>query len=319
VILDVREALAEYQAERKSRVKNKTLSEAARILGLFCSFCEAQSLQLETIKPRTVDSYLDAFQATHHSKAGGTVSSHTMFLQAAVIKAFLNWCSQSEEFGEYVDVRTVLKISTPKRDVLVRDIFTKEQIDALLLACNHVNVGSEKENAYLRDRNRAIILLLLDTGIRAAELCHLQLNHIFLTPTDAHIKVFGKGDKWREVGLGERCRKELRRFVNRHRRDLLSITNPVFLTRHGDALTESTLFRIIHQLGRQAGISGVQCSPHTFRHTFATVYMRETNDIYRLSKLMGHHSISITENYLKSFTQSDARRGAISPVNSLFE
>jgi site-specific recombinase XerD len=319
VILEVREAMQEYQAERKSRVKNKTYSEAARILGLFCTFCEVQHLQLETIKPKTIDSYLDAFQATHQSKQGGQVSSHTVFLQAAVIKAFLNWCSQSEEFSEYVDVRTVLKIHPPKRDVLVRDIFTKEQIDSLLTACNHVNVGSEKENSYLRDRNRAIILLLLDTGIRAAELCHLQLNHIFLTPIDAHIKVFGKSSHWREVNLGEHCRKELRKFVNKHRQSSKGLAVPVFLTRHGDSLTESTLFRIIHQLGKQAKIIGVRCSPHTFRHTYAFSWMKAGGDIYKLSKSMGHANIGITEHYLSAFSSQDARVGAISPVNSMFE
>ncbi len=316
--LEIREAMQEYQAERKRNVKPKTLSEAARILGAFCSFCEAQQLQLEAIKSGTIDRYLDAFKATHKGKSGGSVSSHTLFLQSSIIKAFLNWCAASEEFSEYVSFKTILKIKNPKRDTLIRDIFSKAQIDALLLACNHIHVENDKQRAYLRDRNRAIILLLLDTGIRAAELCHLQLNQISLTPTDAHIKVFGKGNKWREINLGERCRKELRRFVNRHRWPGTGTSNPVFLTRNGDALTESTLYRIIHQLGIQAHIEGVRCSPHTFRHTYSVLALRSGMDIYRLSKLLGHHSISITEHYLSAFTQQDARRGAMSPVNSLF-
>src|SRR6266700_2309306 len=316
--LEVREAMQEYQAERKRNVKPKTLSEAARILGAFCSFCEAQQLQLEAIKSGTIDRYLDAFKATHKGKSGGSVSSHTLFLQSSIIKAFLNWCAASEEFSEYVSFKTILKIKNPKRDTLIRDIFSKAQIDALLLACNHIHVENDKQRAYLRDRNRAIILLLLDTGIRAAELCHLQLNQISLTPIDSHIQVFGKGDKWREIGLGERCRKELRRFVNRHRWSGIGTSNLVFLTRNNDALTESTLYRIIHQLGIQAHIEGVRCSPHTFRHTFAVTWIRAGGDIYSLSKLLGHQNIGITEQYLKSFTQTDARRGAISPVNSLY-
>ncbi len=295
------------------------LSEAARILGSFCSFCEAQKLQLESIKPQTIGSYLAHFQATHTGKSGGSVSSHTLFLQSSIIKAFLNWCAQSEEFSEYVSFKTILKIKNPKRDVLIRDIFSKAQIDSLLAACNHIHVDSEKQRAYLKDRNRAIILLLLDTGIRAAELCHLQLDHIFLSPTDAHIQVFGKGDKWREIGLGDRCRKELRRFVNRHRWSGIGTSNPVFLTRNNDALTESTLYRIIHQLGKQAGIKGTQVSPHIFRHTFAVTWMRAGGDIYKLSKAMGHAKIGITEQYLSAFSSQDARRGAISPVNNMFD
>jgi integrase/recombinase XerD len=310
--------MEEYQAERKNRVKAKTIREGNRILGSFCTFCEAQHMQLEAIKPRTVQSYLDAFQATHKGKAGGQVSTHTVFLQSAIIKAFLNWCAASEEFSEYMPVSTVLKIKNPKRDVLIRDIFSKAQIDSLLAACNHIHIESAKQRTYLKDRNRAIILLLLDTGIRAAELCHLQLNHIFLTPQDAHIQVRGKGDKWREIGIGERCRKELRHFVNKHRNLAKGFPYPVFLTRNGDMLTEQTLLRIVQQLGKQANIKGVRCSPHTFRHTYAVFFLRSGGDIYRLSKLMGHANIGITEQYLKSFSQSDARRGAISPVNSMF-
>ncbi len=134
--LEVREAMQEYQAERKRNVKPKTLSEAARILGAFCSYCESQKLQLESIKPGTIDTYLDVFKATHKGKQGGSVSSHTLFLQSSIIKAFLNWCAASEEFSEYVSFKTILKIKNPKRDILIRDIFSKAQIDALLLACN---------------------------------------------------------------------------------------------------------------------------------------------------------------------------------------
>jgi integrase/recombinase XerD len=161
-------------------------------------------------------------------------------------------------------------------------------------------------------------MVLVDTGIRAGELCGLQMNHVSLTPTDAHIKVFGKGDKWREVGMGERCRKELRRFVNKHRDAEKGTEATVFRTRRGEPLTERGLFGIIQRLGREAKITGVRCSPHTLRYTYAVASMRESGDIYRLSKLMGHTSIRITENYLKSFTQADARRGAVSPLDVAF-
>jgi integrase/recombinase XerD len=92
----------------------------------------------------------------------------------------------------------------------------------------------------------------------------------------------------------------------------------LFTSRHHESLSESALAQIIDRLGRQAGIEGVRCSPHTFRHTFATLFMRASNDIFRLSKLLGHSSVKITEQYLKSFSQQDARRGAPSPVGEIF-
>lgn len=316
--MDVREALAEYQDARRRMVTEKTLSEAQRILGSFCDFCEEQSMQLEQIKPRTVDSYLDVFQATHHSKTGGHVSSHTVFLRSTLIKAFLNWCSQSEEFETYVKSTTVHRISNPKRDFLVKGTFSKAQIHALFQACEVVDVGSEKASAYLRDRDRAMILLLLDTGIRAMELCGLTMQFLFVNPDDPHIKIYGKGSRWREVGLGKKTREELEHFVNTYRSDAKGTDAPVFLTRHGQPITEGALFHIVKRLGEQAHIEGVRCSPHTFRHSYATFFMQASNDIFRLSRLLGHSSTKQTENYLKSFSQADARRNAVNPADTVF-
>jgi site-specific recombinase XerD len=247
--MQVQQALEEYLDAKRRNIKPKTLSESRRIIGYFCDFCREQSIQLEEIRPKVVDAYLDEFQATHHSKKGGPLSTHTVFQQVANIKIFLGWCAMDEELEQYIKLTTVQRIPNPKRAVLIKDVFTIEQIHALLFACESIDVGSEQMNVYLRDRNRAILLLLLDTGIRAAELCGLKMKHLFLSPTDPHIKVFGKGDKWREVGLGEKSRGELSRFVGKYRTKEKGSESFVFRTRRNAPLTEETLFRTIKQLG----------------------------------------------------------------------
>jgi site-specific recombinase XerD len=316
--MEVREALEEYQDTRRRMVQPKTLSEAQRILSSFCDFCESQCIQLEQIKPKTVDAYLDVFQVTHHSKAGGSLSTHTVFLHNTILKAFLNWCSQEEEFETLIKPSMVQRIHNPRRSILMRDTFNKQQIFALLGACEVVDVGSEKVNAFLRARDRAIVLLLLDTGIRSAELRGLRMNQVFLSPDDPFIRVMGKGSKEREIGLGEKTRTELEHFVETYHKDEKGTDAFLFTSRHHACLSESALFEIIGRLGRQAGIEGVRCSPHTFRHTYSCMFMRASNDIFRLSRLLGHSSVKITETYLKSFSQSDARRGAPSPVCEIF-
>jgi site-specific recombinase XerD len=299
-------------------VRPKTLSEAQRVLNAFCDFCESQDLQLEQVRAKTVDAYLSVFQMTHKSKAGSQVSTHTVFLHNTILKAFLNWCSQEEEFEALVKPSMVQRIKNPRCAHLVKDTFSKQQIFSLLGACEVVDVGSEKVNAFLRARDRAIVLLLLDTGMRSAELRGLRMNRVFLSKDDPFIRVMGKGQKEREIGMGEKTRTELEHFVETYRTEEKGSEAFLFTSRHHESLSESALTQIIDRLGRQAGIEGVRCSPHTFRHTFATLSMKASNDIFRLSRLMGHSSTKITESYLKSFQQTDARRGAPSPVGEIF-
>src|SRR6266567_1079347 len=287
------------------------------MIGYFSHFCEEHDIKLENVNRKVVDAYLDHLNASRHSKKGGPLSSHTVFLHVTRIKIFLNYCAQDEDFEKYVKTTTVRKISKPKREELTLDTFTKEQVHALISACEKVDVGSEKLNSYLINRDRAMIYLLLDTGIRAAELCGLTMRHLILSPNDPHIRVFGKGDKWREIGLGKKCREELERFVNQYRANEKGTDAFVFLTRKGGPMNVRTLQNTTERIGRLAHIENVRCSPHTYRHSYAVTFMRQTGNIYKLSKLMGHSSVKITENYLKSFTQQDARRGAISPVDEV--
>jgi integrase/recombinase XerD len=91
------------------------------------------------------------------------------------------------------------------------------------------------------------------------------------------------------------------------------------MNRYGRSLRPNGLYQIFDRLGQWAGISPdeVRCSPHTCRHTFAVNFIRQGGDIYTLSKLLRHSSIKVTEEYLKSLKQSEARRGAKSVLDNL--
>jgi len=91
----------------------------------------------------------------------------------------------------------------------------------------------------------------------------------------------------------------------------------VFVGRSGDPLTKNGLYQIIKRLGQWAHVKGVRCSPHTFRHTFAALFIKNGGDIYKLSKLLRHSSIGVTEQYLKSLQQSEVRKGTKSVLDSL--
>src|SRR5260370_6817996 len=97
---------------------------------------------------------------------------------------------------------------------------------------------SQQELDTMTKGDRAIISLLLDTGIRASELCSLTLDNVFLNLNEAHLKVYGKWSKWHEVGMGKQARTILHRYLTRHHRALKQ-DHHAFLTPYSSTLTLS--------------------------------------------------------------------------------
>jgi len=199
-------------------------------------------------------------------------------------------------------------VAIPRIEQQVIQTFSPEQVQALLRA-------TERQLYDVRDR--AIVSLLIDTGIRASELCGLLLKHVWLDADDSYIRVLGKGRKEREVPLGRQSRIALRRYITRYRKPRDPAEQHVFIARGGKPLTLHGLLQVIEQLGERTRIRDVRVSPHTFRHTFAVQYLLNGGDIYKLSRLMGHTSVKITERYLQSVSSKQARSGNHSVLDNL--
>jgi site-specific recombinase XerD len=84
-------------------------------------------------------------------------------------------------------------------------------------------------------------------------------------------------------------------------------------------LTINGVEQLLQQIKEEAGIEGVRVSAHTFRHTFARMFLERGGEVYKLSRLMGHTDVKTTEKYLKEFTSREARQqqARFSPLESL--
>jgi site-specific recombinase XerD len=163
----------------------------------------------------------------------------------------------------------------------------------------------------MRARDRAILAVLLDCGLRASELCGLTLRDVHFSAPDSYIQVLGTGRRERQVGLGERSQSELHRYIFRHR-SAPEGQQWVFSNQKGGTLEPSGLHQLIARLRDWAGpehFPGIRVSAHTMRHTFAVAYLSAGGDVYVLSRLLGHSQITITEVYLRAFQSKMARRG----------
>ena len=274
-------------------------------LEVFYAWCNEHEIALGKINAKAVNLFVEHVRDTHksHHVSKPQISSHTLAGYVRVILAFLNWCIDSSDYEQFVDPNVIHRIKLPKTEKTVIAIFTKSDLQALFVA-------TEKEfDEHLRVRDRAMLYLLIDTGIRANELVTLTIEHTHLDPGDPYIKILGKGSKWREVGLGVQTRQALETYVQSYRK-VVELSDPLFLNRYHEPLTVFGLENLVRRLGKWAGVKGVRCSPHTMRHTYACNYlMQGIGDIFKLSLLMGHEDIETTRIYLRTVQSRQARQG----------
>lgn len=297
---------------------------------------ELSPVMLHQVNDQSVHLFMDHLNATHQprKKTSSDLATSTLAGYVRVIKSFLNWCFRDDQYKHHVSSDTIARIEKPHVVEVVTETFTSDQINALFSACD------KEESEHLQMRDRAILAMLFDTGVRAHELTCLTIGHTFLDAKDPHIRILGKRDKWREVGMGDQARREIQKYIKTFREPTIEYaikkqhpnssdyqikqlvkaelqTSLLYVSRTGTQLQVGGLRQLIDRLGEWAHIDGVQCSPHICRHTYSMMFIRNGGSIYRLSKLLGHSSVMTTERYLKSIQQSEARRGAKSLLDNL--
>lgn len=210
-----------------------------------------------------------------------------------VYRAFYKYLVEQE----YVIKNPILKVSWMHEPTNIIKTFSDEEVKRML------NVYPETD--YMNIRNKAIMAMLFDTGIRNYELCCLPNDNI----KDNYIAIFGKGKKERQVGKSPYLSKILMKYerVKKYYFEFKNIkVDNYFLSRTGRPLTNEAVGRIVHIAGEQAKVSDtIRCSPHTCRHWFAQSQIKNGIDVYSLSRLMGHSNIKITQRYLEGMKDSE--------------
>ncbi|MDD4187167.1 MAG: tyrosine-type recombinase/integrase [Bacilli bacterium] len=167
-------------------------------------------------------------------------------------------------------------------------------------------LDSLKEDTPLNMRNRLILELLLATGIRVSELVNIKLSDISLKTKE--IKIYGKGKKERIVFFGNYSAEVLDKYLSFARGKLLKnkISDYLFINNLGGKLTDRGVRGIIDKIIKTSGVKS-KVSPHTFRHTFATIMLKEGCNIKSVGDLLGHSSLNTTSIYTH-LTNEEVRR-----------
>jgi integrase/recombinase XerD len=243
------------------------------------------------------------------------LSPKTILNVHTALSALWHWAVTEE----IVEKNIVRQITLPDTPDPVIEPFTKEDIEAMLKACKKSSPWkSDPSVAHERhtgDRDTAIIMLLLDTGLRAQELCNVKIGDINTTANN--IKVMGKGKKERVVYFGKRTSKVvwkdlLPRISTMKPDDLFIFVGPVDDPRQ---MERHILTRLVKRIGERAGVKDAH--PHRFRHTFAITYLRNQGDIFTLQELLGHSDLKMVCHYAR-IAQTDCARAhqTASPVDN---
>lgn len=259
----------------------KTVSLETAFEG-FLEACEARALSVHTVEDysRTIKKFIRfAGNMTMQDVTSRHITAFLASLRSVGAKTILNrhiglaafWTWAMKQDPPFIDRHVVRMVDKPRPKRILIDPFPEMEVRALL---------SVMRNKPVRDR--AIIYLLLDTGMRASELVGIERKDINFTTNK--VKVLGKGNKERLLPFSDRTAKAL----SRHLASTVGMPFP---------FSRTTLTSIVARLGERAGVN--DCYPHRFRHTFAIEYLRNNGDPYTLQFLLDHSTMTMVARYVK--------------------
>jgi site-specific recombinase XerD len=207
---------------------------------------------------------------------------------------------------------TNIKPKAPKEQPV--EPYSQEEMRKLIMVCDHDYSNAAK---FLGARNKAIILLFVDTGMRLSELGNLTLDHISLDTGRALVR--GKGEKQRFVAFNSTTKKSLWKYlIIREQIVKESARDWLWITEEGTRLTVAGLNIAFRRIKNRAGITG-RGSVHKLRHTFALNALRGLKDPTLLQLLLGHKTLEMTRRYTQGLKIEEALSAIdkASPVDRL--
>lgn len=186
------------------------------------------------------------------------------------------------------DTDPTAQLESPRLGKPLPDSLTEQEVEDLLAQPDITDV--------LGLRDRTMLELLYASGLRVSELVGLKQEQVNMR--QGLVRCIGKGNKERLVPLGEVALDWLQQYLYESRPGLLSgkVTDDLFPTRRGKAMTRQAFWYIIKRYASQAQIEK-HLSPHTLRHAFATHLLNHGADLRVVQLLLGHSDLSTTQIY----------------------
>lgn len=216
---------------------------------------------------------IDEMDIVNYKNSIKHLSSATQHRKIIVVKEFFEFLAKNNKIA-YNPTELVKNVRVVNKE---EDTLTTEQVKAII-------------NASKNPRDKAIMSVFANTGIRVSELCSIKLNDI---DENHNVSIVGKRDKRRLIHLNDKVYGAISDYL-KVRKDGC---DRLFTSNNGTPMSPRSLAHTVKVLGNKAGVNGVHC--HSLRHYYATSLLDNNVPISQIALTMGHNSVSTTERYAK--------------------
>jgi len=257
-----------------------TIKNYGEDIDIFFRFLLKEDILMDDVDQIVIRNFL-----TDQLNAG--VSKRTCKRRLSALKYFYSYMVENK----IVPDNPFIIVSSPKVEKRLPQTLYQDQINTIL-------ESNKKRTDFLKNRDQAILEMLYYCGVRASELCSLDIQDINLKRR--FVRVLGKGRKERFVPFTQECQITLQYYIEHERNKLLgpkSIpSSAVFLNKDGNRLTPRGLEYILDRIEEKTG-NFVGLHPHMLRHSFATHLLDNGADLRVIQELLGHESLNTTQIY----------------------
>ena len=293
----LRDALHGYWLDREVNLSPNTVADYRRTFGRLMEFLD-EDRAVEEITARDLNRFLN--EMTRRYGWGNKTRLNAWIALSSL------WTWAERTLGVDQVVRDGVSRPTVRRSEIRP--YTQVEVRALLSACDTTQgwdsingrvVLSRRPTAV---RDRAIMLVMLDTGIRVSELAGLLRRDYVRDRGLIHVR-HGKGGKVRTLALGRSTQRALWHYLAT--RSEVQPGSPLFATKGGGPLDRHTILKMVARAGERSGVPRANC--HRFRHTFAITFLRNGGSVLELQEMLGHERMDTVRIYAR-LAQIDLER-----------
>lgn len=295
--MTIHNALENFIRSRyRKGLSDKTIESYRLLTARFVSYFGAD-FEMENITQENIDCFIDSLYA-------GGLARNSIASYIRNTRIFLKWYGQKNPVNY-----SVAEIPVPKTPKKILRLYSPHDIELIF-------EKAEVASPWLTARNRAIIALMLDSGLRQGEVCCLKKKDVDFD--NFRLKVCGKGNKERFVPLGKLATKFLKDYFAMCPYE---DSENVFVSYHGKDLSCGAVKSMTWDIQEKLPF---EFSSHKLRHNFATNYLLNQYeqfgqmDIYSLMTIMGHEDVATVRRYLHDANNILSSRTCISHLDKLF-
>ncbi len=306
--MDIQKAISDFLEVRElDNCTPKTLRTYEQRLRYFSSWLRSAHgvVEVEQLRLEHLRGWMAYLKKTPTYR-GKQLSDESIHSYGQSMLAFCHWLEQEEKIGKPIAPRFKL----PRVEKKFVPTYTADDVQRLLLACEEGDMNKPDLRRALTARNRAIVSLFIDTGIRLSELVGLRLGDV--DRSSRVILVHRKGNKWQQVPVSRDGFRPLHQYLSGHRAvlarsEVARRDDPVFLADDGQPLTQWGVSMLFKRLQKRTAIEGKKVSPHQCRRYMATTQLAMGRSPLDVQRQMGHTTLTMT-NYYASLTVEHLRK-----------